>query len=1326
LCFKNLENRQLLNRVNRPMSSNFFLTHNSQLHFSNTTNQLFMQKQFLIGLVLIFQTGNLFAQQLLTAPYQWSPEQETSLHDLPGITLQKPELCNRQAIIDDYNNVYLASSVTSAQLAWTGSVATCTPGTTSDLAKTYTLNRINYFRKLVGVPNNMVLDQNAYEANCQAAALIMDANDNLSHSPPNNWTCWTQAGSNGAGSSNLALGAHASGAISLYMIDPGTGNEPAGHRRWILNSRASKFGTGSSSSTAANALFVFGPSVVPPSLPSFIAYPSEGFFPRSLMPTRWSFGIPGGNFSTALVVVKDEVGATVGITQHPYQVGYGDNTLTWEMPGSAASFANKEDVVYTVTVSGITNALATTYTYKVVLIYEETPTVLFTKTDPTCENNGSVSASFSAGAKSYAWSNGLSTAGISNVLPGTYTVTITDKSDCTTVATVELLDNSVVVIAPGDASTATVVNCAGNIQLNLSTTGATNLGTNQIVGWWFTQDAPASNAIADQATLNTALAGAAVNPAIVTPGLSSFMFKSGSGTTLSKAFTCGAQLDPNKTYYATPFVTQNDSPAPISYTNNTTAGNIPINDVNAGIAGKTEIPVKVWQVPTSANLKKVCVQITYGGFCTLNDLDIKIRDPFGTEIYLTSFFPGFANGTAGFNACYVDDMSGVNVWDGCNGNCYTGLINSETNFNPFKSIDPNGTWTLIVTDDFNQGFKPNFIKASFEFDEASYAINFPEVAFSNCVMGDPVHFSCAETNAPATPIISGQTQFCSAVAGTLSVGAGYQTYLWNNGQTSTSIQIQQAGTYTVTVSNAVGCTASSSTNVQMGTIPSTSISGNTEICQGQPTSLDAGAGFSAYAWSNGQITRNISVQNAGTYTVTITNASTCTNTATVAVNIINVPSPSISGDLSFCPGVNTTLSAPAGFSAYQWSTNQNTPSIQVQQAGSYQVTVTNNQGCTATNVVMVSVLPAPTVNISGIQSFCEGASATLISTAGFSAYTWSTGQTTQNITVMQGGMYTVTVVNAQGCTGTANRNITVNPHPTTSISGNLAFCAGQTTLLSASQGLSGYTWNTGQTTQNITVSQGGTYSVTVVNAQGCTGTASQNIAVNPLPTASINGNLSFCLGKSTVLTANQGLSTYAWNTGETTNAITVTTAGTYSTTVTNSFGCTDDASANVSTVANPTVDLGPDKVIVQGQQIVLNASGPGLTYFWSTGATTGTLTVQLMGTYSVTVTNAAGCTATDDIKVEVTSDASEPESAFKIEVFPNPAVESLQFRSNGFDVTGLILENIQGKVLLNKSDFISKDTWQKLDIRQLPVGTYFLILRGTQYTSTVKFVKAGL
>ena len=117
---------------------------------TNPLNLTGMRKHFFTCLTLFFIAGNLFSQQLLTAPYQWSPEQEIGLNELPGIALQKLVPCNRQAIVDDFNAVYLNSGVSSAQLAWTGSIANCTPGTTSDLSKTNTINRINYFRKLVG------------------------------------------------------------------------------------------------------------------------------------------------------------------------------------------------------------------------------------------------------------------------------------------------------------------------------------------------------------------------------------------------------------------------------------------------------------------------------------------------------------------------------------------------------------------------------------------------------------------------------------------------------------------------------------------------------------------------------------------------------------------------------------------------------------------------------------------------------------------------------------------------------------------------------------------------------------------------------------------------------------------------------------------------------------------------------------------------------------------------------------------------------------------------------------------------------------------------
>jgi hypothetical protein len=124
---------------------------------------------------------------------------------------------------------------------------------------------------------------------------------------------------------------------------------------------------------------------------------------------------------------------------------------------------------------------------------------------------------------------------------------------------------------------------------------------------------------------------------------------------------------------------------------------------------------------------------------------------------------------------------------------------------------------------------------------------------------------------------------------------------------------------------------------------------------------------------------------------------------------------------------------------------------------------------------------------------------------GFSSYNWSTGATTQTINVSTGATFTVTVTNANSCTGTASAITTVNANPSTSITGSTSFCSGSSTILNGGSGFSSYNWSTGATTQTISVSSAGTFTITVSNATSCTGTASANITVNPLPTVSFSG-----------------------------------------------------------------------------------------------------------------------------------------------------------------------------------------------------------------------------
>jgi len=191
-------------------------------------------------------------------------------------------------------------------------------------------------------------------------------------------------------------------------------------------------------------------------------------------------------------------------------------------------------------------------------------------------------------------------------------------------------------------------------------------------------------------------------------------------------------------------------------------------------------------------------------------------------------------------------------------------------------------------------------------------------------------------------------------------------------------------------------------------------------------------------------------------------------------------------------------------------------------------------------------------------------------------------------------------------------------------------------MLTASGG-TGYVWSNAATTAAITVTTGGSYTVTVTNAAGCTATANSSVTVNALPTAAITpgGSTTFCQGGSVVLTASGGTG-YVWSNAATTAAITVSTGGSYTVTVTNAAGCTATASQSVTVNALPTAVITPSgsTTFCEGGSVILTASG-GTGYVWSNAATTIAITVSTGGSYTVTVTNTGGCASVDSVQVTV-------------------------------------------------------------------------------------------
>jgi hypothetical protein len=265
------------------------------------------------------------------------------------------ELTSRETALEDYNTNYLGSEVSDP--GWTGSTETCNAGTLPQATHDKVIKRINYFRRMVGLNDNTTLDPSKYGM-YQDAALMMKANSALNHTPPDTWICYTQNGYSGASTSNLALGAHASNAVTLFINDPGASNTSVGHRRWILHSAKTQFSYGSTNSSMS--LGVIGVAGGNTKIPAFIAYPPNGYIPQTLTFPRWSFGIAGADFSAATVTMTGDSG-NIPVTIISAGGNYGDKTIVWEPQGIVTN--SNADVSYTVTVSGIAGAAQTSYTY---------------------------------------------------------------------------------------------------------------------------------------------------------------------------------------------------------------------------------------------------------------------------------------------------------------------------------------------------------------------------------------------------------------------------------------------------------------------------------------------------------------------------------------------------------------------------------------------------------------------------------------------------------------------------------------------------------------------------------------------------------------------------------------------------------------------------------------------------------------------------------------------------------------------------------------------------------------------------------------------------
>jgi hypothetical protein len=526
-------------------------------------------------------------------------------------------------------------------------------------------------------------------------------------------------------------------------------------------------------------------------------------------------------------------------------------------------------------------------------------------------------------------------------------------------------------------------------------------------------------------------------------------------------------------------------------------------------------------------------------------------------------------------------------------------------------------------------------------------------------------------NATVTVSVTGTNATCSnngTATALASGGWAPYTYVWSTGATTATITGLAPGDYYVTATDVdLGYAIGHITifNNALGV----SASGTSQICglvpDGTATAVPyGGTPPYTYHWSNGGTTAQITGLTGGVYTVTVTDISNCTAVASATVVFFNegVWIAHDSTDVT-CFGYNNGTATVMGMSGtppytYFWSTGAMTPTVNNLSPGNYTVTVTDIKGCSNYHTFIIHQPTQLVVSSSTTPGTCGLAgTATVTPSGGTPPYTvkWSNGLTSFTINLMP-GTYGVTVTDANLCSTPASVTVSGTPNSllvNASVLTNAGCTIGGTATATASGGSGNYSFSWtpgGQTTATATNLTVGTYTVKVVDiTTGCTGTASINVIAAPtlLLATTVVSNATCAVGGSATVNVSGGTPayTYLWNNGQTTQTATNLSAGPHNVTVTDSKGCVAIATVTIGQSQGPnvTTQVITNATCTSSGSAKATATGGTIpyTYFWSTGSTLQTVT-GLAGnaTYTVTVTDAGGCTASATVTITLTGGPS--------------------------------------------------------------------------------------
>jgi hypothetical protein len=974
-------------------------------------------------------------------------------------------------------------------------------------------------------------------------------------------------------------------------------------------------------------------------------------------------------------------------------------TYNWSNGATSSSISNLSAGTYSITVAD-NNACSNTSSFTIT--DSPSPIVNITVSDAYCGNaNGQASALVSGGTSplSYLWSNGAVTETATNLIPNTYSVTVTDNNACFDVQSV-VVGNVVYSLAISGTVENEICNNAQG-QITTSTTG----GSTPYSYNWSNGNVTPSISGLSAGTYNLTVSdtnGCSEQESFAVSNNNITISVSTSVTdAICSSSTGSASLNP--TNGTSPYSYNWSNGANTSFINNLFAGNYgyTVSDVY-GCTTSGSITVG-----STASLVELNTTITEAS-CGLSNGEIQTEAMNGTAPYsynwsngaTSSFIQNLSVGTyhvtvSDANLCQfigsynVTNLSGISVTlsktdETCGSSNGTAEVVVSGGSLPYSYSWSNGSTVSTA----------NGLSAS------TVSVTITDAASCNIIE------SFVIVNIQQEITTSVLNPHCGNADGeiTASVTNGLEPYqyLWSNGQTSSSIVNLIAGQYSLTVTDANTCQVTTSVNLTDISGPDLTLTAINESCNlangSVSSSVISGQSPYTYLWSNGQTSSSVSGLTAGTYSLTVADLHNCSATESVTISNVSGPVVNVTSTPVSCGGTDGTasVSVSGGVSPYtfNWSNGGNTATISGLAAGTYQVTVSDFSGCSAIESVTVSSSSTKRYTVEITTPSCNGpnvtwqildASSNIVASgsmgrgqtrtwdvcdcgetfvlnappgtggapasrcpAGISPESANIYDSNDNLigsTSANGG--TVNLMGYSGCSFTCP-TINVN------VSSSNVTCFGEnngSAQASASGGISpyAYLWSNTSTTSSVSGLAAGVYSVTVSDDLSCEGTQSITITQPALLSSSTSQNNVSCFSGnngSASVSASGGTSpyVYSWSNSGNTATISNLTAGVYSVTVLDNFSCQTTNSVTITQPSDIIISGSITDAVCSGSNGSIQTSASGgvgsLAYFWNNGVVSNINSGISEGNYTLTVTDANGCSKTSSYSVENTAGPS--------------------------------------------------------------------------------------